>query len=56
MLLSIDENIFFTLSNAKHGERIGIGFAASSTSNGPLAKTVEPMNSIKVTYCSIQLG
>ena len=46
----------FTLSNAKHGESIGIGLAASSTSKGPRAKTIEPMDSIKVTYCSIQLG
>ena len=29
---------------------------ASSTSKGPQAKTTEPMNLIKVTYCSIQLG
>ena len=36
------------------GESIGIGLAASSTSTGPQAKTTEPMDSIKVTYCSIQ--
>ena len=47
---------FFTLSNAKHGERIVIGLAASSTSKGPQVKTTEPMDSIKVTHCSIQLG
>ena len=29
---------------------------ASSTSKGPQAKTTEPMDSIKLTYCSIQLG
>ena len=38
------------------GESIGIGLAARSTSKGPKAKTTEPMDSIKVTYCSIQLG
>ena len=38
------------------GESIGIGPAASSTSKGPQEKTTEPMDSIKVTYCSIQLG
>ena len=38
------------------GESIGIGLAASSTSKGPQAKTTEPMDSTKVTYCSIQLG
>ena len=47
---------FFTLSNAKHGESIIIGFAASATSKGPQVKTTEPMISIKVTNCSIQLG
>ena len=46
----------FTLSNAKHGKSIIIGLAASSTSNGPQVKTMEPMVLIKVTYCSIQLG
>ena len=46
----------FTLSNAKHGESIGIDLAASSASTGPQAKTTEPMDSIKVTYCSIKLG
>ena len=38
------------------GESIGIGLEASSTSKGPQAKTTEPMDSTKVTYCSIQLG
>ena len=38
------------------GESIGIGLAASSPSKSPQAKTTEPMDSIKVTYCSIQLG
>ena len=38
------------------GESIGIGLGARSTSKGPQAKTTEPMDSIKVTYCSIQLG
>ena len=46
----------FTLSNAKHGESIVIGLAASSTSKRPQVKTREPMVSIKVTNCSIQLG
>ena len=48
--------LVFTLSNAKHGESIGIGLAARSTSKGPQVKTTEPMDSIKVTNCSIQLG
>ena len=38
------------------GESIGIGLAASSNSMGAQAKTTEPMDSTKVTYCSIQLG
>ena len=38
------------------GESIGIGLAASSTSKDPQAKTTEPIVSIKVTDCSIQLG
>ena len=38
------------------GESIGIGLEASSTSKSPQAKTTEPMDSTKVTYCSIQLG
>ena len=46
----------FTLSNAKHGESIVIGLAASSTSKGPPVKTTEPTVKIKVTNCSIQLG
>ena len=46
--------IVFTLSNAKHGESIVIGLAASETSKGPQVKTREPMVSIKVTHCSIQ--
>ena len=53
----IDQLFFlFTWSNAKHGESIVIGLAASSTSKGPGVKTTEPMVSIKVTNCSIQLG
>ena len=39
-----------------HGECIVIGLAASSTSKGPQVKTTEPVVSIKVTNCSIQLG
>ena len=38
------------------GESVVIGLAASSTSKGPQAKTTEPMVSIKVPNCSIQLG
>ena len=38
------------------GESIIIGLTASSTSKGPQVKTTEPMASIKVTNCSIQLG
>ena len=37
-------------------ESIGIGLEASSTSKGPQTKNTEPMDSTKVTYCSIQLG
>ena len=51
--LYIRNNYIFTLSNAKHGESIVIDLAASSTSK---VKTTEPMVSIKVTNCSIQLG
>ena len=46
----------FTLSNAKHGESIGIGLGASSTSKDRQVKTTEPMDAIKVPNCSIQLG
>ena len=38
------------------GKSIGIGLAASSTSKTPQAKTTKPMDSIKVTYCSIQFS
>ena len=38
------------------GESIGIGLEASSPSTDPQAKTTEPMDSTKVTYCTIQLG
>ena len=38
------------------GESMGIGLEASSASKGPQAKTTEPMDPTKVTYCSIQLG
>ena len=40
----------------KNGKSIVIGLAASSTSKGPQVKSTEPMVSIKVTNCSIQLG
>ena len=49
-------NNFFTLTNAKNGESIVIGLAASSTAKGPRVKTTEPIVSIKVTICSIQLS
>ena len=49
-------NIFLLYPMRSMGESIGIGLAASSTSKGPQAKTTEPKDSIKVTYCSIQLG
>ena len=48
--------IIFTLSNVKLGESIVIGLSASSTSKGPPVKTTEPMVSMKVTNCIIQLG
>ena len=52
-----DTPIYFVLYPMRiMGESIGIGLEASSTSKGPQAKTTEPMDSIKVTYCSIQLG
>ena len=38
------------------GESIVIGLAASATSKGPHVKTTEPMVSIKVTNCGIQLS
>ena len=38
------------------GESIEIGLAASSTSKDPQVKTTEPMDSINVTNCIIQLG
>ena len=38
------------------GESIVIVLAANSTSKDPQVKTTEPMVSIKVTNCSIQLG
>ena len=50
-----DKNILL-YSMRSMGESIGIGLEASSTSKGPQAKTTVPMDSTKVTYCSIQLG
>ena len=38
------------------GESIVISLAVSSTSKDPRVKTTEPMDSIEVTNCSIQLG
>ena len=54
----LDENqsLFLLYPMRSMGESIGIGLAASSTSKGPQAKTTEHMDSIKVTYWSIQLG
>ena len=51
-------NFFFFLIYPMRsmGESIGIGLEASSTSTDPQAKTTEPMDSTKVTYCRIQLG
>ena len=48
--------LIFTLSNAKHGGKYWNRSRGKLDSKGPQAKTTEPMNSIKVTYCSIQLG
>ena len=39
-----------------HGESIVFGLMATATSKGSQVKTTEPMDSIKVTSCSIQLG
>ena len=55
-LLTYTSKLFLLYPMRSMGESIGIGLAASSTSKGPQAKTTEPMDSIKVTYCSIQLG
>ena len=49
-------NSFLLYPMRSMGESIGIGLAASSPSKGPQAKTTEHMDTIKVTYCSIQLG
>ena len=49
-------HIFLLYPMRSMGEIIGIGHEASSASTGPQAKTTEPMDSIKATYCSIQLG
>ena len=49
-------SVFLLYPMRSMGESIGIGLEASSTSKGPQIKTTEPMDSIKVTYCSIQLG
>ena len=38
------------------GDSIEIGLEASSTSKGAQIKTTEPIDWIKVTFCSIQLG
>ena len=47
---------FYFIQCEAWGESIGIGLTASSTSKDPQAKTTEPMDSIKVPNCSIQLG
>ena len=51
----LNKSFNLALSNAKHGESIEIGLAASATSKGPQVKTTEPMASIEVTNYSIQL-
>ena len=56
IILLLIFNLIFTLSNAKHGESIVIGLAASSNSKDPQVKNTEPTDSIKVTNCIIQLG
>ena len=53
---SYKETIFLLYPMRSTGEKIVIGLTASSTSKGPQAKTTEPMDSTKITYCSIQLG
>ena len=47
---------FYFIECEAYGESIVIGLAASSTPKGPQVKTTEPMLSIKVTNCGIQLG
>ena len=54
--LLINTSWFLLYPMRSMGESIGIGLEASLTSKGPQVKTTEPMDSIKVTYCSIQLG
>ena len=49
--------LFFLLYPMRSmGESFGIGLEASWTSKGRQEKTTEPMDSTKVTHCSIQLG
>ena len=55
-LKNLKSVIFLLYPMRSMRESIGIGLETSSTSKGPQAKTAEPMDSIKVTYCSIQLG
>ena len=45
-----------TLSNAKHGGKYWNRSRGKLDFKGPQAKTTEPLDSTKVTYCSIQLG
>ena len=58
VMLFVNEHTFLFLLYPMRsmGESIGIGLEASSTSKGAQAKTTEPVDSIKVTYYSIQLG
>ena len=56
ILIFTGGRVVLTLSNAKHRESVVIGLTASSTSKRPQVKTTEPMVSIEVTNCSIQLG
>ena len=50
------KSAIFTLSNAKHGRKYWNRSRGKPDFRGPQAKTTEPMDSIKATYCSIQLG
>ena len=55
-ILDFGSKTFLLYPVRSMGESIVIGLAASSPSKGPQAKTTEPVDSIKVTYCSIELG
>ena len=55
-LLSLDINIFFTLSNAKQKKYWNRSNRPFVNSKGPQIMITEPMVSIKVTNCSLQSG